>query len=25
MHGGYLSLAGVLDPAAKPPGDEPVR
>lgn len=25
MHGGYLSLASVLDPAAKPPGDEPVR
>lgn len=25
MNGGYLSLAGVLDPAAKPPGDEPVR
>ncbi|CAN7364205.1 DUF2285 domain-containing protein [Acidovorax sp. LjRoot129] len=25
MHGGYFSLAGVLSPAAKPPGDEPVR
>ena len=25
MNGGYLSLAGVLDPAAKSPGDEPVR
>ena len=25
VNGGYLSLAGVLDPAAKPPGDEPVR
>lgn len=25
MSGGYLDLAGVLDPAAKPPGDEPVR
>lgn len=25
MNGGYLSLAGVLDPDAKPPGDEPVR
>jgi len=25
MNGGYLSLAGVLNPAAKPPGDELVR
>jgi hypothetical protein len=25
MNGGYLSLAGVLNPAAKPPGDEPAR
>lgn len=25
MNGGYLALAGVLDPAAKHPGDEPVR
>ena len=25
MHGGYMSLAGVLDPAARAPGDEPVR
>jgi len=25
MNGGYLSLAGVLDPAAKQPGDEPMR
>ena len=25
MSGGYLDLAGVLDPAAKAPGDEPVR
>ncbi len=25
LNGGYLDLAGVLDPAAKAPGDEPVR
>ncbi len=25
MNGGYLALAGVLDPAAKHPGDEPMR
>lgn len=25
MNGGYLSLAGVLNPAVKPPGDELVR
>lgn len=25
LNGGYLSLAGVLDPAEKAPGDEPVR
>ncbi len=25
MHGGYLDLAGVLNPAAKAPGDEPMR
>ena len=25
MNGGYLDLAGVLDPSAKPPGDELVR
>lgn len=25
MNGGYLELAGVLNPAAKSPGDEPVR